>query len=269
MTGPRDLTLVQLDFARALTAPGAGSAQYIDARLRSDLGIPASGRMRVYANACFARMHDVLREDYAALHSAIGADAFHDLAKLYLLAHPSRSFTLRVAGARLPDFLRGPVAEPFSRRWPFAADLAELEWALVDVFDAPDALPLERAALAGLAPEAWSELRLALVPAHRLLALDWPVQRIRDAASAGDPIPSLDPVASKLLIHRRDELVFKRALSETEFHALERIQAGQDFGAVCAAVAERIGEDSTGGFALACLELWLAEGLIAGLVLGS
>jgi len=103
VTPTRDLARVQLDFARALTAPGAGSAQDIDARLRSDLGIPAAERLRVYANAYFARVHDVLREDYPALHAAIGADAFHDLAKLYLLAHPSRSFSLRFAGARLPE----------------------------------------------------------------------------------------------------------------------------------------------------------------------
>lgn len=262
MSRTLDLARVELDFARAVTAPGAGSAQDAVAGLRADLGIPAAQRLHVYTNAYFARIHDVLREDYAALHAAIGANAFHDLVKLYLRAHPSRSFSLRFAGARLPDFLRGPVARSFSRRWPFAADLAELEWALVDVFDAPDAPPLPRAALAGLAPESWSELRFALVPAHRLLALDWPVQRIRDAASTGDPIPSLEPCASKLLIHRRDELVWKRELSDTEFHALERIRAGHDFGSVCASVAERIGEDGAASFAVACLELWLAEGLI-------
>ncbi len=266
MTRTPDLTRMQLDFARAVTAPNSGSARDVVAGLRSDLGIPASERLRVYANAYFARIHDVLREDYTALHAAIGADAFHDLAKLYLMAHPSRSFSLRFAGARLPDFLRGPVAEPFSRRWPFAADLAELEWALVDVFDVPDAPPLQRAALAGLSPDAWSELRFALVPAHRLLALEWPVQRIRDAASAGDPIPSLEPCASKLLIHRREELVFKRTLSDTELVALERIRAGHDFGSVCAAVAERIGEGAAAGFTLACLEVWLSEGLIAALL---
>jgi len=265
VTRTLDLPRVQLDFARAIAASGAGSARDVVAGLRSDLGIPAAQRLHVYANAYFARIHEVLREDYAALHAAIGADAFHDLAKLYLIAHPSRSFTLRFAGARLPDFLRGPVAEPFSRRWPFSADLAALEWALVDVFDAPDAPPLERSALACVSPDDWSELRFALVPAHRLLALDWPVQGVGDAASAGEPIPSLEPCASKLLIHRRDELVWKRALSDTEFCALERIEAGREFGSVCAAVAERIGEDAAAGFTLACLEVWLAEGLIAGL----
>ena len=163
MSHPDSLLTAQRDFARLVTAVDAQEEPECP-RIRSDLAIPALARVSVYAHAYFERIHAVLREDYGALHAALGDDGFHDLARLYLLALPSRSFSLRHAGARLAEFLRGPVAEVFARRWPFAADLALLEWALVDVFDAVDAPVLERAALAEIPAQRWPELRFALVP---------------------------------------------------------------------------------------------------------
>lgn len=265
MNGPDALLTLQRDFARFVTKlDAAGDADAgIVARLRSDRAIPAEERLHVYGNAYFARIHGVLREDYGALHAAIGDDAFHDLAKLYLMAHPSRSFSLRFAGARLPDFLRGPVVEPFVRRWPFAADLAALEWARVDVFDAPDAVTLERAALARVRPEDWAGLRFALVPAHRLLSLAWPVHRIREAWSAGVALPEIESSSTALLVHRREERVHQRPLSSLEAGALALVRDGQDFATICAAVAEATSETATATLVLEMLEHWIAEGVLA------
>ncbi|MEX2206440.1 MAG: DNA-binding domain-containing protein [Myxococcota bacterium] len=275
MTDARALLTVQSDFARFVMTldrtdePVAKTASDgrddIVARLRSDREISASERIQVYENAYFARIHGVLREDYSALHAAIGDDAFHDLAKLYLMAHPSRSFSLRFAGERLAEFLSGPVAEPFSRRWPFASDLAALEWALVDVFDARDATVLDRAALAAVAPEDWAGLRFALVPAHCILSLAWPVHRVRDAWSSGAPLPELESRPTRVLVHRHAEAVLQRTLSLTEAHALERVRGGQAFGTVCAGVLEQTGDEDAAGSVIALLERWLAEGLLAAL----
>jgi len=265
MTGSDTLAVVQRDFARSVTTlDGTGDPHAgVVARLRSDRGIPAEERLHVYENAYFARIHGVLREDYGSLHAAIGDDAFHDLAKLYLMAHPSRSFSLRFAGERLPDFLAGPIAEPFARRWPFAADLAALEWARVDVFDAPDAVALERAALARVRPDDWAELRFALVPAHRLLSLAWPVHEMREAWSAGVALPELEAASTAILVHRHRERVHQRAPSPVEARALALVLQGHDFATLCAAVAEATSDSESATLVLELLEHWIAEGLLA------
>ena len=235
---------------------GAPQDAALVARVRADRGVGAEQRLDVYGNAYFARLHEVLRDDFPALHAALGDAAFHDLAKLYLIAHPPRSFTLRVLGARLPEFLGAPAAELFRTRWPFAPDLAAFEWAVRDVFDAADAPVLERAALAAVPADAWPELCFELVAARRWLALDWPVERLREAHDAGEALPSLEPEPTWALVHRRDERVRWRAIAAQEAEALAALAAGEDFATLC-------GRAESAQQVLGWLERWLAEGLLS------
>jgi hypothetical protein len=258
---PDALYATQRGFARFVTAVDA-EGEIATPRVRSDRGVPALARLRVYSEAYFERILSALREDFGALNAALGDDAFHDLAKLYLMAHPSRSFSLRFAGERLPEFLSGPVAEVFARHWPFAADLASLEWALTDVFDAPDATVLERESLAGISADEWPALRFALVPAERRLRLAWPVHEIRDAWSADLPLPTLRASATTVLVWRQEECVRSRALSALEADALDRVEAGADFASICASVVEATSESEGPSRVLAMLERWIADGLL-------
>jgi hypothetical protein len=247
----------------AITSASRDSRLTIVEQLRSDRGIAQAARLAVYRHGYFARIHDVLRDDFGALHALFGAAAFHDLAKLYLMAHPPRSHSLRDVGASLPAFFAGPVAEPFATRWPWAADLATLEWALVEVFDAPDRLLLDREALSLLPPAAWAALELELVPAHRILALEWPVHRLRQAWSNESPLPALDPSPTTLLVHRHREQVFTRSLGELEQRALALVGAGCDLAAICGRAADELGDAGSPTEVLALLERWLADGLLA------
>lgn len=231
--------------------------------LRADRGVSAGDRLWIYEHAQFARLHEVLRDDFGALRAAIGDDAFHDLAKLYTLAHPSRSFSLRFAGEKFPEFLAGPVVEPLSSRWPFAADLAVFEWMLVDLFDAPDDRPLEREALAAIAPERWPLLRFELVRASQLVRFDWPVQILLEAWSSDREQPAIAPVQTTILFHRRRERVVYRAVAPLEEQALSLVCGGADFEAICRSASNALGDAEGPRFMLALLERWIAEGLLA------
>ncbi len=268
-----DLIAVQRELARHVTrldaageafAAGSSDARAaIVERIRPDRGISAEERLLIYRHGYFARIHDVLRDDYGALHALLGEAAFHDLAKLYLMAHPPRSHSLRDVGAKLPAFLAGPVAEAFILRWPCAADLAALEWALVDVFDALDTPVLDREALSALSPVGWAELELELVAAHRILALAWPVHHLRHAWSNDRSLPALDSSPTKLLVHRHHEQVFVRSLGEFEDQTLALVREGCDFATVCGRAADELGDAGSPSEVLALLERWLAEGILA------
>ncbi len=219
---------------------GAPDAAALDARVRADRGVSAARRIDVYANAYFARLHDALRADYPRVAETLGEAAFHDLAKLYLIAHPPRSFTLRVLGARLPEFLRSPAAELFRERWPTCIDLAALDWAIADVFDAPDSPVLERAALAAIPAGDWPTLRFTLVAAQRRISF----------------------ASKETLVQRTRERVHHRALEPAEARALATVEAGDDFAAVCAAVEAAYGDDPAAQV-LGFLERWLADELLS------
>ena len=90
---------------------GSGDAtRRLEALVRSDDALDATGRLEIYANAYFHRILGVLSSDYPALQNLLGADSFHDLATSYLLVEPSRHPSLRYAGSRLPHFISSHVA---------------------------------------------------------------------------------------------------------------------------------------------------------------
>jgi|JI10StandDraft_1071094.scaffolds.fasta_scaffold395977_2 hypothetical protein len=264
MSASASLRKLQLDLAQRVMH-GDGDDAALAARIRSDRGIAADERLSVYVHAWFARLHEVLCEDYGALVAAIGDDAFHDLAKLHFMAHPPRSHSLRFAGESLPAFLRSAAAAFFAGRWPFAADLAALEWALVDVFDAPDDRLLERQTLAALEAEDWATLRLSPIEAHRLLRLDWPVDRMRASWTADRPIPAIEPAPTWILVHRHRERVFYRPVPAHEAQAWSGLRAGEDFAGLCGRVAEQFGDAEAAPVLVGLIERWIGEGLLAAL----
>ena len=91
-------------------------------------------RIRVYSDAYYLRLRDVLREDFPRLASLLGSERFDDVVSEYLEVFPSKQPSVRHLGRVLTEFLRRRQDVP-----KCLADLAELEWARVEVFDAPDA----------------------------------------------------------------------------------------------------------------------------------
>src|ERR1041384_4697498 len=117
-------------------------------------GLIASGDVDVYARMYRSRLHDALAEDYPKLHVALGDERFGELVAGYFRAHPPSSFTLREAGVALAGYLAHQGDQADHEPWPaWAADLAALERARVEVFDGPDASPLVQDAVAALGAE--------------------------------------------------------------------------------------------------------------------
>jgi hypothetical protein len=253
----------------ALKASGDPEGRALAAVLQGDARLDAESRLDVYAYAYFHRILDCLKEDYAALHAAMGEELFHDLITEYLVVYPPTRFSLRFAGEHLPAFLASrPEGSQCCVALPWGADLAALEWALVEVFDAADAPVLAREELAAVPPEAWVNLRFAFTPALRVLHLEWPVQRIREAFDAeGGTAPSIDPAPVSLLVWRRDERVFYRSMEAIEDEAIEVLRGGGAFGALCERIARNVGEAEAPARTLALLNGWIADGLLSSLSL--
>lgn len=269
------LDATQRRFAALLTAPdgvGAALREAGDAQgaslagfVAGDARLDATSRLEVYANAYFARILDVLTQDFGALAAALGREGMNDVATAYLLAHPSRHFSIRHVGARLAAYLADdPRAAPLRVRWPWCADLARLETALGDAFDAADVPLLSREALAALPPDAWPDLRLHFAPCVRLLRLAWPVRTLREAFERdATPPPLVTPAPETLLVWRRDESVRWRAILPLEAELLEAALAGAPFEALCATAAGALGEAAAPGYAAESLARWVHDALLA------
>jgi len=250
----------------ALVAAGEADEQALRTLLHGDARLGAVDRLEVYANAYFLRLHDVLREDFGALHAALGDEWFHDLVTAYLPVHPPRQPSIRFAGDRLADFLEAAAeALPFRRRFPWATHLAKLEWALVDAFDAADAAVVCHEDLATVPPDRWAELRLGFQPAFQLLDLGWPVQRLRGEWDREETCDAtgIEPHRERVMIWRRDEQVFHRAVDALEAAALGVARDGGSFGSLCERLSADVGDSAAPERAAALLARWLADGLVS------
>jgi hypothetical protein len=240
------------------------------ALIRGDRGIAAVDRLSVYANAYFARLRACLRDDFPALARALGPAAFHDLVKTYLMMHPPTRPSLRHAGAHLAEHLATePFAEIFARRCGYAADLARLEWAMVEAFYAQDAPTLTRDELAAVAPERWPSLRFEAAPSLQLLTCAWPAPAVRErfdcepAETAWDEAPDLANDTTHIRVWRSEEGVRYRTMERIELDALNSARAGEDFAAICDRLVPKLGEAAAASKAAAWLSSWVREGLLS------
>jgi hypothetical protein len=198
-------------------------------------------RLEIYNRQYWFRVLDALADDFPALRAVVGSRAFEGLSVEYLTVHPSRSFTLRNLGSKLPEWLAAHPAWA-GRRQRLALDVAAIEWAFVEAFDNAERTPLtldQIATLDGGSP-------LALQPHLRLLALSYAAddlvlalhqQQRRGASEAGvkhddgpEPpakLPHLRLRPTWLAEHRVDNAVYFRRLEREEFLTLEAIRAGR------------------------------------------
>src|SRR4029077_17712611 len=140
---------LQARFLRSIaTAPELSGVHGFDPALlalveaRGPLG--SAQRLGVYAEMYWARLVDVLRDDFPRVGAILGDDRFATLASAYLERNPSTNPSVRWVGTGFADFLaeRGPLPHLLFPPYP-----PRFEWTRLAVFDAADAVPLRLEAL--------------------------------------------------------------------------------------------------------------------------
>ena len=126
------------DFARQQAEFQRGILSDDDTVLSEILDSPREKRealFGVYRHAYGSRLVEAVRNDHELLHLYLGDEMFDEMAHAYVKAHPSGHPNLRWFSKSLPDFLRSNA--PYSDH-PVLSDLAALEKALNDAFDAAE-----------------------------------------------------------------------------------------------------------------------------------
>ena len=262
MPGLREL---QACFFRSLTrVPEGGSPSFDPVLVRCVEGKGQLGpeqRIDIYAQMYYARLREVLHEDFPRVAAVLGCADFDTVVRAYLVDHPSTCPSLRHLGRQFAAFL-DTRAETASL--PFLGDLARLEWARLDVFDAPDGELLRADHLQDIAPEAWPGLRFRLTPACQILHSDWPVHEIWAAAEKDPPRYECVRVDKTTLRVWRDGFaVYHAKMDAIEHAAFDRVLAGDPFAAVCGAVEAFLPEEEAAAAVGSLLLRWIEDGLLA------
>ncbi|HEU4583473.1 MAG TPA: DNA-binding domain-containing protein [Polyangiaceae bacterium] len=265
MSGPRKLGELQRWLFERVLDPAPADAETAAAVVVGGQ-LSAAERVEVYRQGYAARLVECLEDDYPALQHALGAAAFEAVCRDFIQAHPPPSPSLNHYGAPLARFL---AARPEHWSQP-AAELAQLEWALVEAIHAEEGERLDSVALGRLSPEDWSRARLLPSPALRLLRLRHAVadhyQAFREGSVASGRWPS--PGESAIAVCRRGADIWRVRISP----ALAPLLACLISGTPLSSALERCtaGDETAGSAAIAPEELqrafhdWVACGMFSG-----
>ncbi|HEV8718168.1 MAG TPA: DNA-binding domain-containing protein [Candidatus Binatia bacterium] len=257
---------LQTDFLHAIArVPGRENAGFAPRLVRVVEGRGKLGpeeRINIYTQMYHARLLEVLREDFPRVAAIVGCERFAAVVRAYLVRHPSTHPSLRHLSRHFAAFL---VTRPEIVTFPFLSDLARLEWARLEVFDAPDAEPLRLAHLHALSADAWPDLRFQLIPAFQLIHSKWPVQEIWAAAGEETPDPSCRCRENTAVRVWRDGFaVYHAKMDATEQAALAGVRAGESFATVCATLASLIPTEEAAPVMGSLLLRWVEDGILRG-----
>ncbi len=233
---------LQSTFAEALVVPSS-IAREASWMARGEKDFTGSARLSpieqldVYREQFWLRHVACLAEDFPVLAALVGEEKFAAIVRDYVKAHPPVEFQLRVFGARLADFLAAHASDD-----RLLSDLARLEWAFIDAFDAADAPPLDPASVSAISEDAWPNARLTLHPSLQRMELLYPTHKMRDQFRENERgITRPERAPSCVAVYRQKFLLYTEEMDPLAYAMLDRIARGEPLGAAGDALAASTG----------------------------
>jgi len=192
-------------------------------------------RLEIYAHMYFARLVEVMEAEYPSVQQLLGPRAFAAACRRFVAKHPSRSRMLNGLSAGFPDYLARTL--PRTSRNRLAVDIARIERAMEDVFDAPAAVPMTAAEFAAVG----DATRLRVNPALVLLELRYPANAYMNALRRGERPRIPRPRATFVIVFRRGFQVLRRDQEPEQFRLLRLLAAGKP---LATAVRASVGRNS-------------------------
>lgn len=188
--------------------------------------VPAALGLAVYRHAYRARLRECVADDFAAVAHYLGDEAFTRVADAFIAAHPPVDSTLNAYGRFFAPWLATTRVAGHAR----LAELARLEWALVEALHAPLAKGVSDSDLAGIAPEAWSTITLRVAPSLRLLPLRYNTNARYEAFRTKRQPPPVQGRSDGVVVMRSRDGLQRFDLDVIETRVLHALARGETLG---------------------------------------
>ena len=225
---------------RRALPPDAEVAEWARLLIRGNDRLSPVEQLEIYREQFWLRHTASLLEDFPGLSGILGQEAWEPFVEGYLEEATLSSFSLRDLGEGLAAYVDRCESLPHRE---LCADMARLEWAYVEIFDAADSAPLDGAKLGAIPEDAWPGARIVFAPAMELLEVRYAVaelrRKLRDSAS--EPVPIPEPERQNLVLYRgADKNLFHTAVGDLAFRLIEALRSGTPLGRASELAAERV-----------------------------
>ena len=221
----------------------------------------------VYKNGYVGRLVEVLGNDYEDLRAYCGDEAFDRLARAYIAEHPSRNQNARWFGAKMPAFLAED--KRFARRSQLS-ELATIEQALSNAFDALDAPHVTLQTLAGHAPDLWGRLTFVPHPSVTRLQMTTNAFAIWRAIKNGAPPPRVKTkITETLVTWRQGTMPMIREMNAEETMMWTEASRGVRFDVLCELAATFDNPEEAAMRAAGYLQGWISTEMLTSAALAA
>ena len=230
------------EYSREKTLQGESMNDIAEKIIKPNDRLTSFERLEIYNRQYWFRILTALYEDFPGLRGIIGEKQFEKLSIAYLTDNPSRSFTLRDLGSRLPEWLKNHLVY-VPKHEQIAYDMVRLEWAEIEAFDNAEKTKLSEEDLKNLGPDP----KFQLQPYVMLLDMAYPVNdlllKIREHEEENDIVSNAmeerpkrrkihkialpRPKKTYLAVHRQDGSVYFKDLEPEAFAVLKALQHGE------------------------------------------
>ena len=210
----------------AVMQPAAPSAAALD-WIREKPHFPAAKQLQVYRNAYRWRLHDVVTTDYPVLQHYLGEKQFSALLHGFIDQVAPNHFNVARYAAGLPAYAR-----TYAGVDAVAQEICTLETAIAQLADGTESTALTPQHLAAIAPEQLMQQQLLPRYALQLFAFEYAIDDYYRAVKEG--VADTQPIAipSWLAVFRHEDVVWRMALSTSEYTLLSQLFAGVRVGDV-------------------------------------
>ena len=215
-------------------------------------------RLGIYRQMYLARLREALANDFLGVSHFLSDEAFTELVAGYIRAFPSRSYTLNRLGDHFPEYIRSAPGIP---RRGFVYDLARLELALSQLFDARESHALTQEAIAAVPFEAWEKARLKPIEAFRLLSFRYPVSAYLQSVRVGTTHPSIRRKDQWMVAYRRSYRLWQLDLTKPAYELLQALASGLVLGEALKNILARMRGTKREDKLFSWFREWVAQGL--------
>ncbi|NBX02661.1 MAG: DUF2063 domain-containing protein [Alphaproteobacteria bacterium] len=206
------------NFHHAIVARDAGAV--VDT-IKPNPRITPEQQMAIYIGGYRLRLIAALKSDYPALAHYWGNAEFENAARSFIECTPSTYFNLDKYPHQFAHFIAMRGGDDF------AAELAELEGAIAEVFMDEESAALQPSDLSGLTDKTFGELVLRPRAASRLLTFSYPVDSWLTAEREGKNPARPEPETTYLYVYRHNNEVRRAPLSAAAHTLLSAIISGK------------------------------------------